>query len=103
MSKSEVVDRGEPSARFQSGFSRLSQWWPWMHMGGSEYQDEVLFGRMFSHKGLPGYGDIPPKVLAYIEKNAPAYLEVPADWPLNMPRGTWEAYADEVPPEVQPA
>ena len=31
----------------------------------------MVFGRMFSHKGLKGPGDIPPKVLAYIEKHAP--------------------------------
>jgi hypothetical protein len=42
---------------------------------------------------------VPPKVLAYIEKNAPEYLETPDDWPQEMPRGTWEAYADEVPRE----
>ncbi len=103
MSKSQVVDRSEPSARFQAGFSRMSQWWPWMLMGGSEYQDDVLFGRMFSHKGLGDYGDVPPKVLAYIEKHAPSFLVPPEDWPQSMPRGTWEAYAEEVPPEVRPA
>lgn len=100
MSHSQVVDRSEPSARFQAGFSRVSQWWPWMRMGGNEYQDEVLFGRMFSHKGLDDYGDVPPKVLAYIEKQAPEYLEPPDDWPQGTPHGTWEAYADEVPPET---
>jgi hypothetical protein len=54
---------------------------------------------MFSHKGLKGYGDVPPKVLAYIEKHAPEYLDPPADWPQVLPRGTWEAFAEEVPPE----
>ena len=58
---------------------------------------------MFSHKGLRDYGDVPPKVLAYIEKHAPSFLVPPEDWPQSMPRGTWEAYAEEVPPEVQPA
>jgi hypothetical protein len=100
MSLNEAQDRSEPSIRYNAGFSRLSQWWPWMHMGGSDVQDEVLFGRMFSHKGLKGYADVPPKVLAYIEKHAPEFLVPPTDWPLEMPRGTWEAYADEVPPEV---
>jgi hypothetical protein len=99
MSRSQMQDRSEPSVRFMAGFSRVSQWWPWMRMGGSDVQDEVLFGRMFSHKGLQDYGDVPPKVLAYIEKNVPEYLEPPEDWPLEQPRGTWEAYANEVPPE----
>ena len=103
MSRAQVVDRSEPSVRFQAGFSRVSQWWPWMRMGGNEFQDDVLIGRMFSHRGLADYGDVPPKVLAYIEKNVPEYLEPPDDWPQVMPRGTWEAFADEVPLETPEA
>jgi hypothetical protein len=71
-----------------------------MRMGEHEYRDEVLFGRMFSHKGLSDYGDVPPKVLAYIEKHAPDYLEPPDHWPEVLPKGTWEAFAEEVPPEI---
>jgi hypothetical protein len=100
MSMSQMMDRSEPTCRYNAGFSRLSQWWPWMRMGENEHKDEVLFGRMFSHKGLPDYGDVPPKVLAYIEKNCPEYLQVPDHWPEVLPKGTWEAFADEVPPEV---
>lgn len=99
MSLEEMQDRSAPSTRYHAGFSRLSQWWPWMHMGRHEYKDEVLFGRMFSHKGLANYDDVPPKVLAYIEKHAPEYLEVPDYWPEVLPKGTWEAYAEEVPRE----
>ena len=99
MSLEEMQDRSAPSSRYHAGFSRLSQWWPWMRMGEHEYKDEVLFGRMFSHKGLADFGDVPPKVLAYIEKNAPEFLEVPGHWPEVLPKGTWEAYAEEVPPE----
>jgi Protein of unknown function (DUF1838) len=100
MSLAQMQDRSEPSCRFTAGFARLSPWWPWMRMGGSPYQNDVLFGRMFSHKGLKGYGDVPPKVLAYIEKHAPAYLEPPEDWPQQQPRDTWSAYASQVPPET---
>ncbi len=101
MSRGALGDRSVASVRFTAGFSRLSQWWPWMRMGGHELAESgVLFGRMFSHKGLKNYGDVPPKVLAYIEKHAPDYLEPPRDWPQESPRGTWEAYAAEVAPEV---
>jgi hypothetical protein len=100
MSLDEMQDRDAPSVRYQAGFSRVSQWWPWMRMGGSGLENEVLFGRMFSHKGLPDFGDVPPKVLAYIEKNCPEYLEPPDDWPQVQPKGTWEAFANEVPKEV---
>jgi len=101
MSLDEMMDRSAPSCRYNAGFSRVSQWWPWMRMGKSELKDEVLFGRMFSHKGLKNYDDIPPKVLAYIEKNAPEYLQPPEDWPQVQPKGTWEAFAEEVPKEVE--
>jgi len=100
MSLEQMMDRSAPSCRYTAGFSRLSQWWPWMRMGEHEYRDEVLFGRMFSHKGLDGYGDVPPKVLSYIEKHAPEYLEVPDYWPEVLPKGTWEAFAEEVATEV---
>ncbi|MDH4023576.1 MAG: DUF1838 domain-containing protein [Gammaproteobacteria bacterium] len=101
MSLAEMRDRSIPTSRFVAGFSRLSQWWPWMRMGGHALAESgVVFGRMFSHKGLSGAGDIPPKVLAYVEKHAPDYLTVPEDWPNVMPHGTWEAFANEVPPET---
>ncbi len=101
MSLAEMQDRSVPSSRFMAGFSRLGQWWPWMRMGGHELAESgVVFGRMFSHKGLKGPGDIPPKVLTYIEKHAPEYLTVPEHWPNVNPHGTWEAFAREVPREV---
>ena len=54
----------------------------------------------FSHKGLGGYDDVPPKVLAYIEKHAPEFLTVPDHWDLGNKRvDTWRAYSSDVPPE----
>jgi len=100
VSRRELEDRSLPTARFTAGFSRISQFWPFMEMGGTPYADGSLFGRMFSHKGLGGYDDVPPKVLAYIEKNAPDFLELPAGWvPKNDRVETWKAYALDVPPE----
>jgi hypothetical protein len=103
MSLDQMQDRGAPAVRYHAGFSRVSQWWPWMRMGGSGLENEVLFGRMFSHKGLPDCGDVPPKVLAYIEKHCPEYLEPPSDWPNVQPKGTWEAFAEAVPAEIPSA
>ena len=101
VSKRELEDRSLPAARMRAGFSRQSQWWPWMGMGGTPYADGVLFGRMFSHKGLKGYGDVPRKVLDYIEKHAPEYLTLPEDgWePTTHRIDTWKAYAMDIPPE----
>jgi hypothetical protein len=98
-SRRALEDRSLPSVRFTAGFTRLSECWPFMQMGGTPYADATLFGRMFSHKGL-GLADVPPKVLAYIEKYAPEFLTVPAGWtPDNSRVDTWKAYAQDVPPE----
>jgi len=71
-----------------------------MQMGGTEFADANMFGRMHSHKGLQGYGEVPPKVLAYIEKHAPEYLELPDYWDIGTQRiDTWKAYAQDIPPE----
>lgn len=100
VSKQQLEDRDLPTVRFHAGFSRISQFWPFMEMGGTPYADGSLFGRMFSHKGLGGYDDVPPKVLAYIEKKAPEFLELPDHWNLDNSRvETWKAYAIDVPPE----
>ncbi|MBX2846782.1 MAG: DUF1838 domain-containing protein [Acidiferrobacterales bacterium] len=100
VSKTEMEDKSIPSSRFIAGFSRVADWWPWMKMGGHVYQDGTLFGRMFSHKGLPGFQDYPTKLLAYLEKNYPEYLQVPDEWLDVRPKGTWENYAKQVPPET---
>lgn len=98
-SKRALEDRDLPTVRFTAGFSRVSQCWPFMQMGGTPFADAVLFGRMFSHKGL-GLADVPPKLLAYIEKHAPDFLTVPEGWvPDNSRVDTWKAYAQDIPPE----
>lgn len=100
-SKREMEDRDLPTVRFNAGFTRLSECWPFMQMGGTEYAGATLFGRMFSHKGLKGLDDVPPKVRAYIEKHAPQFLTVPDGWvPDNSRVDTWKAYAQDIPPEA---
>jgi hypothetical protein len=101
VNKNELYVRSIPTSRMTAGFSRVSQWWPFMKMGGTKFANGVMFGRMFSHKGLKDVGEIPPKVLAYIEKNAPEYLEMPdIPWePQNTRIDTWKTYAKDIPPE----
>ena len=100
-SRRDLEDRNLPSVRHTSGFSRLSQPWPFMKMGGTKYPDALVFGRMFSHKGLGGYDEVPRKILDYVERHAPHYLEMPPGW--DMVRSdrldTWMAFAQDVPPE----
>jgi hypothetical protein len=100
-SRREMEDRDVPAVRFTAGFTRVSECWPFMQMGGTPFADSTLFGRMFSHKGLKGADDVPPKVRAYIEKHAPEFLTVPDGWvPDNSRVDTWKAYAQDIPPEA---
>jgi hypothetical protein len=101
VSRRELEDRDVPSARVTTGFSRLSEPWPFMRMGGTPYADVAVFGRMHSHKGLAGHGDVPRQVLDYVEKHAPEYLTLPDDWPISNARlDTWSTFASDVPPET---
>ncbi len=100
ISKAHLEDPSVTSARYVAGFARISQCWPWMQMGGSGMEDVQLFGRMFSHKGLPGTEDVRPKILAYLEKHAPEYLTLPDTWEMETFRvDTWSTYAADVQPE----
>ncbi len=101
VSKKELENRDLPTVRARAGFARQSNWWPWMKMGGSKYQDGILLARMFSHKGLPGTQDVHPKVLAYIEKHAPEYLEPPPNFTPRADRiDVTKAYVQDIPPET---
>jgi hypothetical protein len=100
VNKNELEDRSINTCRMTAGFSRISECWPFMQMGSSEFADATLFGRMHSHKGLKGTAEVPPKVLAYVEKHAPNYLTVPDDWTIGNQRvDTWKAYAQDIQPE----
>lgn len=100
VSKTELEDRDVGTCRMTAGFTRVSECWPFMQMGGTRFADATLFGRMHSHNGLKGYGDVPPKILAYIEKHAPEYLTVPDHWEIGNQRiDTWKCYARDIPPE----
>jgi hypothetical protein len=100
VNKDELEDRSLPTCRMTAGFTRVSECWPFMEMGGTEFADATLFGRMHSHKGLKGYAEVPPKLLDYIEKHAPEFLTLPDGWEKNNQRvDTWKAYAQDIPPE----
>ncbi len=98
--RAEVDDRSLETARFHAGFTRQAPWWPWMMMGQSGVQG-VLFGRMHSYQITGSYEDVPPAILARVERERPDLLEEPTDGPDEGVRGTLEAYSEEVPPEVE--
>lgn len=99
-SYAELADRSLPSANFHAGFFRVGQFWPWMLMGDARVPG-YLTARSHSYKLKPGVQNVPPKVLAWCEKNRPDFLEMPVDGPDTQPRDTWLGYRLErepVPP-----
>lgn len=98
-SLSELEDRDLPSAHFRAGFSRVSPFWPWMRMGQSGV-DGVMFGRLFSRTTHRGRDDLPPALRERIEAEAPDYLDYPEDWDENAVLSSWEAFARDIPREV---
>ena len=96
-----LEDRSLPSVRFHAGFMRTSPWWPWMRMGQTPVRETgALFGRMHSFKITGELDNIPRVVLERLERDRPDILEPQTDWADTQPDGTWEAFAEEVPPEV---
>ena len=93
-------DRSIPSSPFHAGFMRTSPWWPWMRMG-SNLPDGALFGRMHSYQITGTVDDIPRVVFDRIIKDHPDLLEKQTGWGQTNPKGTWEAYSEEVEPEIQ--
>ena len=96
----KMNDKSVPSSPFHAGFMRTSPWWPWMKMG-QIHIDGCLFGRMHSYQITGTLDDIPRGVLERVEKDHPEILEVQSGWGNTIPKGTWEAYAEEIPPEVK--
>lgn len=92
-------DRSIPSSPFHAGFMRTSPWWPWMKMG-SNLIDGALFGRMHSYQITGTTDDIPKVVLERIIKDHPDLLDKQSGWGQTNPKGTWEAYSEEVEPEI---
>lgn len=96
----DLEDRSNPSSRFHAGFMRTSPWWPWMRMGQTEVKDAAMFGRMHSFKISGELDNIPRVVLERLERDHPELLEPQTGWGDTQPRGTWELFSEEVPPEA---
>ena len=94
-------DRSIPSSPFNAGFMRTSPWWPWMKMGQNQING-CLFGRMHSYQITGTIDDIPSPVLKKVEKDYPEILGKQTGWGQTNPKGTWEAYSEEVDPEIVP-
>ena len=92
-------DRSIASSPFHAGFMRTSPWWPWMKMG-NKVIDGCLFGRMHSYQITGTIDDIPKVVLDRVVRDHPDLLEKQSGWGQTNPKGTWEAYSQEVKPEI---
>lgn len=89
----EINDPEVTSAACHTAWARISMWLPFMEMGNRPGQ--MLYHSQ-SFKLMNGAADIPPKILAYMEKNHPEYLEAPREW-LGMAQNenTW-TYAKKI-------
>ena len=97
----EMNNRSILSSPFHAGFMRTSPWWPWMKMGQNKING-CLFGRMHSYQITGTIDDIPTPVLKKVEKDHPDILGIQTGWGQTNPKGTWEAYAEEIAPETLP-
>jgi len=95
----EMNNKSILSSPFHAGFMRTSPWWPWMKMGQNQING-CLFGRMHSHQITGTIDDIPRVVIERVERDHPEILEKQNGWGSTNPKGTWEAYAEEVSPEI---
>lgn len=72
--RDELEDRSKTSVAEFGTWSRVGPWLPWMEM--ADRPGHLLYhGR--STKLMSGPGELPPKVLQYIEANMPEYLHAP--------------------------
>jgi hypothetical protein len=71
-------------------WTRVAPWLPWMLMGGQP-------GEMFYRSATKKFArreDLPRQIVAYTEKNYPAFLEPPTDFNTPM-ESSWDVYKRE--------
>lgn len=73
---SEMQDRKQTSVEYDGTWMRTTPWLPWMLMGPTpgHAQYATFMG------AVDDLSKIDPKTVAWIEKNAPKYLEAPVKW-----------------------
>lgn len=89
-SRAEIENRDLPSAKFTGGFMRTAPWFPWMLMGSIA---GTLVVRAHMWKSTNGPENIPAKLLKYVQKRHPEFLEVPTVWDNAPNPSSWEIYA----------
>lgn len=71
-----MQDRRKTSVEYEGTWSRTTPWLPWMLMGPTpgHAQYHTLMG------AVDDINQIDPKLVAYVEKHHPKYLQAPAKW-----------------------
>jgi hypothetical protein len=85
---SSLLDRDRPARNVQVGWVRISDWLPWMKMGG---RDGMVYFHTAGRK-LNSFSELPKLVRDEIKKNYPEYDSPP---PLDDPRPnmtSWKYY-----------
>ena len=75
LDRADIDDTERTSIPVMTANSRVGQWVPWMEMGQRQgWQINQLRG-----KKLDRVEDLPPKTLAWLDRNAPGMLEAPTE------------------------
>ncbi|MGI9291942.1 MAG: DUF1838 family protein [Gammaproteobacteria bacterium] len=95
----EIMDPEVTSASSTTSWVRVAGWIPFMEMG--DRPGQVVF-HSHAYKMKEGAAQLPPKVLAYLEKNAPEYLVSPTEWTTPGQRVTVFNHSKKVIDERRP-
>lgn len=96
---SDLTDAKKPSAEVRVGWVRLSNWLPWMEMGGRQ-------GLVYFHtagRKLESYDDMPEVMRRAIDEQFPEYRSPPPADDARPNETSWSYFRKKVPPPSPPA
>ena len=96
---SEMQDKSKTSLGFHGTWSRVTPWLPWMLMGQAEGHCQYM---TYQGSGQNVEDVLPRKVLDFIERKYPLYLNAPTEW-VDPSLSSIERYAlEQQPAPVKP-
>lgn len=96
---SDIVDDGRDTAAVRVAWVRLSNWLPWMEMGGRQ-------GLVYYHtsgRKIDRFEDMPDVLRHEIETNYPKYKSPPPGDDQRPNETSWTYFMKKVPPPAAPA
>jgi hypothetical protein len=94
----DLTDASKDSAKIRGGWSRISEYLPWMEMQGRE---GLLYTHAISRK-LSSYDELPATLKDYIKTRAPAYASAPPVDDKRPNETSWTVFKNSVSGEKLP-